>query len=530
MRIIKTTPNFKTHTNIIKRHVDENGSQIVEQVYNEQKQIVKNHIVLEQIPHPHYSMDVSYIDNNTTVRLSSIAYAEDIYDTNQYKVDFTQGKIWVHPTLEGKMLNISYWGIGYELIHASRVYTELNKNGDIVESLDDIITKSEIALKFLEDLPQAIVEGREIVKTINEGKVLKVELETLIEDGSLLKSGLEGAIIEGIELSNKLETNITNAFDVNVVLENNITVATELNTNLDGNIVLGNQLLDKTIGVNDTLTDLVEANRVAKEEILPEIDKYDNAKFNVFDKDWFLDNGKHSVSIAHNLNSKNLIVACYDSSNKSIDFEITLTDSNNIVITHLNAIDMTVIVNIAYRGKAGDIDGGTGGLTVSDIENVKNIPNIENRIDNIIDVTIPEIYSSITPDNLLTSIKTVDGVNSGLDAEYLCGRPSSEFVTIIGGTLENSKSIRGKDSLGTARHLISMSNQDSVVIGDSNYKTTIMCKNTPEHFDGNATVNMLTGNNASVKAGAFSIEGYPLYIQPNQPPTNINGAIWIKNI
>lgn len=570
MEIIKTTPNFRTHTNIIKRHTDDNGSQVVEQITKEQKQIVNNHIVLEQVPHPHYTMDVTCATEDSIIRLANVTYLEEINSLSHYKIDYTQGKIWVHPDLEGKILTVSYWGMGYELIHASRVYTEINRAGDVVESLGNIITRSEIALKFLSNLPDAIKEGREIVRVITDARTLKEELETVISDGNVLKDGLTGAIEEGTELSNTLETNIIDAFRVNEALSINLDEGKDLNVELEDNIALGGELLNKTVGVNNTLTDLIEANRVAKDEILPELDKFDNVKFNIFSSDWMAitrtiempdeempdempeeeipdempdempdeEGGTtggetqryYQVILPHNLDSTNLIIACYDSSNKLITPEITILDNNSIKITNLFNIDMTVIINIAYRGKSGDINGGTGNLTISDIENIKNIPTIENKIEEIVDVDIKNIKNKLASTELLTSIKEVDGIGSGLDAEFLGGKPSSYFFNAIGGTLDNTKSIKAKDSLGMSRHLLSMASNDEIIIGEANYNTSIFSKEAPKHFDGENTSSILTGNKADVKAGGFSIGGYTLYIQPDEPPTDVEGAIWIKNI
>ena len=123
-------------TVIVKRHTDENGQLTAEQIVGESKQVVYRHVVLEQVPHIRLGIKVLVSGNPNP--LIKIDLSDTIENSQQYKVDFSQSKIWFHPSIEGKFVAVDYWGIGHELIHSSRVYTQAL--GSVpTQTLDDIL-------------------------------------------------------------------------------------------------------------------------------------------------------------------------------------------------------------------------------------------------------------------------------------------------------------------------------------------------------------------------------------------------------
>ncbi|MGL5649249.1 MAG: hypothetical protein ACRDDY_15525 [Clostridium sp.] len=127
------------------KHNDPFGNNVCEQIENELKQVVDREIILEQIPHPHLAISVVYPERHlitgeiTYIKLREVDVKDSLTNTNEMKIDYRTGKITLHHSLEGKYLNASYWGVGYNLIHSSRVYTKLDENGDIVQTLEDLI-------------------------------------------------------------------------------------------------------------------------------------------------------------------------------------------------------------------------------------------------------------------------------------------------------------------------------------------------------------------------------------------------------
>ena len=41
--------------------------------------------------------------------------------------------------MEGLYLNIGYWGMGYNLMHSSRIFTQLDEHGNVVQTLEELI-------------------------------------------------------------------------------------------------------------------------------------------------------------------------------------------------------------------------------------------------------------------------------------------------------------------------------------------------------------------------------------------------------
>lgn len=142
-----TNDSLRKYTTLLQRHTDVNGNNVCEEIKDEVKQVIDREVLLEQIPHPYMGMSVVYSEKNpatnnvTNTILKEIDMNETLTSFDQMKVDYNTGKIILHYALEGKYLNISYWGMGYNLIHSSRVYTKLDENLNVTQTLEDIIEK-----------------------------------------------------------------------------------------------------------------------------------------------------------------------------------------------------------------------------------------------------------------------------------------------------------------------------------------------------------------------------------------------------
>lgn len=73
------------------------------------------------------------------IKLKEIDIKENITNQFEFKVDYTSGRIYTHQAMEGLYLNINYWGMGYNLIHSSRIFTQLDEHGNIVQTLEELI-------------------------------------------------------------------------------------------------------------------------------------------------------------------------------------------------------------------------------------------------------------------------------------------------------------------------------------------------------------------------------------------------------
>lgn len=137
--------SLRSYTTIIHKHTDAEGNIVAEQIDNEMKQVVDRVVLLEQIPHRAMGTEVMLEKKNLFtgkveyIKLIEVDMREDITKSNQFKIDYNTGKLYVHYDLEGLNLKINYWGTGSVLLHASRVYTQLDANGDVVITLEELI-------------------------------------------------------------------------------------------------------------------------------------------------------------------------------------------------------------------------------------------------------------------------------------------------------------------------------------------------------------------------------------------------------
>ena len=146
--MIKETPI------ILKRHTDSSGNFTAKRILNEKKQIIKRQVLLEQIPHPHLGLKVHI--ENSDINLVEIPINEQITSENYFKIDYTTGKIWFYEGLEALEVIVDYWGIGYDLIHANRIYTQVSSTGDVVETLGDILDYAIVIIKELGEIKVAV--------------------------------------------------------------------------------------------------------------------------------------------------------------------------------------------------------------------------------------------------------------------------------------------------------------------------------------------------------------------------------------
>lgn len=232
MSIYTTNNTLKQYTTMLNRHVDYYGNNICEEIKNEVKQVIDREILLEQIPHPNLGISVIYPQKNlvsgeiNNIILKELDLKDDINNLNEIKIDYNTGKITLHYSLEGKYLNINYWGRGWNTIHASRVYTKLDEYGDICQTLDELIDiiyklgNTDYIVKILQDIENAKVS------MVNE-----VSYSEVNERLNSIEGNVKDLLVNLLSLDTKVETvksqmqsNVDIVNDVNYrmgVLENN---------------------------------------------------------------------------------------------------------------------------------------------------------------------------------------------------------------------------------------------------------------------------------------------------------------------
>lgn len=116
---------------------------------------------------------------------------------HEFKVDYEQGIVYFHPKAIGKTIVVEYYGKGYELISASRIFTKYDKFGNVIETLEDVIEK--------------IHEIKPTLDKLADNEKLINQLNTDIKDAKELQPVLHNDIIQGNQTKQQLEESIANA-------------------------------------------------------------------------------------------------------------------------------------------------------------------------------------------------------------------------------------------------------------------------------------------------------------------------------
>ena len=104
-------------------------------------------------------MDDSISNINDNTILTEVDYTEPLTSPSEYKVDYSEGKVWFHPSLEAKKVSVDYYGLGYDMIHVNRVYTQYDEiSGDVTETLG--VINNETYLKMRDFLKSYMVPDK----------------------------------------------------------------------------------------------------------------------------------------------------------------------------------------------------------------------------------------------------------------------------------------------------------------------------------------------------------------------------------
>lgn len=146
-------------------------------------------------------------DEQARVQISGlveIGFKDMITEATQFKVDYTNGYVFVHSSKEGLTINVSYFSRGVNMYPASRVWSEININGDVTETLKDVIDTG----KTLNDsITQAetIRKGNESTRVDSENIRRSSELDREATEQSRVISENSRVTAEDTRKSNEVE-------------------------------------------------------------------------------------------------------------------------------------------------------------------------------------------------------------------------------------------------------------------------------------------------------------------------------------
>ena len=171
---------------ITKRNTDSEGNPI--SVYLiETKKIFSDgsFIVLKQIP-------------DELERVTIHGYKE-VFDVermkvHEFKVDYEQGIVYFHPKAIGKTIVVEYYGRGYELISASRIFTKYDKFGNVIETLEDVIDSVYKIKPTLDRISKSEELIDQIHSDLDKAETIMPQLNELVTEGERVKEELDEVI------------------------------------------------------------------------------------------------------------------------------------------------------------------------------------------------------------------------------------------------------------------------------------------------------------------------------------------------
>ena len=173
---------------ITKRNTDSESNPISVSLIETRQIFDGAFIVLKQVPDELYRVNVQgYTEVFDVERLK----------VHEFKVDYEQGIVYFHPKAIGKTIVVEYYGRGYELISASRIFTKYDKFGNVIETLEDVIEK--------------IHEINPILDKFADNEKLINQFNADIEDAKELQPILHNDIMQGTQTKQQLEESIANA-------------------------------------------------------------------------------------------------------------------------------------------------------------------------------------------------------------------------------------------------------------------------------------------------------------------------------
>ena len=113
---------------------------------------------------------------------------------HEFKVDYSQGVVYFHPKATGKTVVIEYYGKGYELISASRVFTKYDKYGNVIETLEDVIDSVYKIKPTLDRISKSEELIDQIHSDLDKAEIIMPQLNELVTEGERVKEELDEVI------------------------------------------------------------------------------------------------------------------------------------------------------------------------------------------------------------------------------------------------------------------------------------------------------------------------------------------------
>lgn len=242
---------------ITKYNRDINGNPVTNHIIRRHTVSAENYqVVLDFIPSEGLGVRILEPEN-----LYQIYNSDELVEGTFY-VDSVSGKVFFDKTMSSKEVLIDYYSIGLEMIGCERVYTCITPNGDVLETLGDILNGGKEVLETLKTMGDVIIVIEELKENIKVGNDVYERLGSVIDETTLLLRDLTAknsetrqTIADAETKKQEVITAISNAElkkqEVNTTIDNADIKKRELETTVDSaNTKKGE--LEVTMSTSDT--------------------------------------------------------------------------------------------------------------------------------------------------------------------------------------------------------------------------------------------------------------------------------------
>ena len=254
---------------------------------------VTNHIIRRHtVSSENYQVVLDFIPSESLgIRILEPENIYQVYNSDElvegtFYVDSVSGKVFFDKTMSSKEVLIDYYSIGLEMIGCERVYTCITPNGDVLETLGDILNGGKEVLETLKTMGDVIIVIEELKENIKVGNDVYERLGATIDVATKLLQDLTAKNSETRQTIADAETKkqevivVTNNAErkkqeVNTVINNADSKKRELESTIDSaNTKKGE--LESTITTSDTkkseLQGVIDNSITKKSELQQVID------------------------------------------------------------------------------------------------------------------------------------------------------------------------------------------------------------------------------------------------------------------
>lgn len=244
-----------------------------------------NHIIRRHtVSSENYQVVLDFIPSESLgVRILEPENIYQIYNSDElvegtFYVDNISGKVFFDKTMSSKDVLIDYYSIGLEMIGCERIYTCIAPNGDVLETLGDILNGGKEVLEALKTMGDIVVVIEELKENIKIGNDVYERLGSTIDVATKL---LQDLTAKNTEVRQTITDAETKKQEVITITNNAEKKKQEVNTTIS-NADAKKRELESTINSANTKKGELESTMITsdtkKSELQTVIDNSDTKK------------------------------------------------------------------------------------------------------------------------------------------------------------------------------------------------------------------------------------------------------------